>query len=199
LAPKRFRSIKNEIRVLGIDDGRFVPRTKGTVDVVGVVYRGGYWFEGVMRTEITIDGMDATEKLAAMIKNSAYYGEIRVIVLDGVTFAGFNVVDINELSCRVDLPVMSVAREKPDLEEIRRALKNLPDFEKRWQAMLNAGELFEVEIRNGENPVYVQTAGFLREDAIKILKRTSTRSNIPEALRVAHIIASGLSPSIEKI
>ncbi len=185
--------------MLGIDDGRFVPRTKGTVDVVGVVYRGGYWFEGVMRTEITIDGLDATEKLAAMIKNSAYYGEIRVIVLDGVTFAGFNVVDINELSCRVDLPVMSVAREKPDLEEIRSALKNLPDFEKRWQAMLNAGELFEVETRNGENPVYVQTAGFLREDAVKILKRTSTRSNIPEALRVAHIIASGLGRSIEKI
>ena len=199
MAPKRFRSIKNEIRVLGIDDGRFVPRTKGTVEVVGVVYRGGYWFEGVMRTEITIDGMDATDRLATMIKNSAYYGEIRVIVLDGVTFAGFNVVDINELSCRVDLPVMSVAREKPDLEEIRSALKNLPDFEKRWQAMLNAGELFEVETRNGENPVYVQTAAFLREDAVKILKRTSTRSNIPEALRVAHIIASGLGRSIEKI
>jgi endonuclease V-like protein UPF0215 family len=199
LFSKRFRSIKNEIRVLGIDDGRFVPRTKGIVDVVGVVYRGGYWFEGVMRTEITIDGMDATEKLAAMIKNSAYYGEIRVIVLDGITFAGFNIVDINELSCRVYLPVMSVAREKPDLEEIRRALKNLPDFEKRWQAMLNAGELFEVQTRNGNNPVYVQTAGFLLEDAVKILKRTSTRSNIPEPLRVAHIIASGLSPSIEKI
>jgi endonuclease V-like protein UPF0215 family len=199
LAPKRFRSIKNEIRVLGIDDGRFVPRSKGTVDVVGVVYRGGYWFEGVMRTEITIDGMDATEKLASMIENSHYYGEIRVIVLDGVTFAGFNVVDISELSHRVDLPVMSVAREKPDLEEIRRALKNLPDFEKRWQAMGNAGELFEVETRNGENPVYVQTAGFLCEDAVKILRRTSTRSNIPEALRVAHIIASRLSRSIEKI
>ena len=199
MAPKRFRSIKNEIRVLGIDDGRFVPRTKGIVDVVGVVYRGGYWFEGVMRTEITIDGLDATEKLAAMIKNSAYYGEIRVIVLDGVTFAGFNIVDINELSCSVDLPVMSVMREKPDLEEIRSALKNLPDFEKRWQAILNSGEIFEVETRNGNNPVYVQTAGFLREDAVKILRRTSTRSNIPEPLRVAHIIASGLSPSIEKI
>ena len=199
MVPKSFRSIKNEIRVLGIDDGRFVPHTKGTVDVVGVVYRGGYWFEGIMSTEITIDGIDATEKLAAMIKNSAYYGEIRVIVLDGVTFAGFNVVDIKELSCRVDLPVMSVARQKPDLEEIVSALKNLPEFEKRWQAMLNAGELFEVETRNGENPVYVQTAEFLREDALNILKRTSTRSNIPEALRVAHIIASGLSPSIEKI
>ena len=193
MVPKRFRSIKPEIRVLGVDDGRFVPRTKGTVDVVGVVYRGGYWFEGVMHTEITIDGLDATERMAAMIESSPYYGELRVVVLDGVTFAGFNVVDISKLSGRVDLPVMSVAREKPDLEEIRSALKNLPDFEKRWQAMLNAGELFEVETRNGENPVYVQTAGILHEDAKNIIRKTSTRSNIPEALRVAHIVASGLA------
>jgi endonuclease V-like protein UPF0215 family len=197
--PKRFHSIKNEIRVLGIDDGRFVPHTKGTVEVVGVVYRGGYWFEGVMHTEITIDGLYATKKLAAMIKKSSYYGEIRVIILDGITFAGFNVVDIKELSFKVDLPVMSVVREKPNLEEIKSALNNLPDFETRWQAIENAGELLEVETRNGENHVYMQTAGFFREDAVKLLKRTSTRSNIPEALRVAHIIASGLSPSIEKI
>jgi endonuclease V-like protein UPF0215 family len=197
--PKRFHSIKNEIRVLGIDDGRFVPHTKGTVEVVGVVYRGGYWFEGVMHTEITIDGLYATKKLAAMIKKSSYYGEIRVIILDGITFAGFNVVDIKELSFKVDLPVMSVVREKPNLEEIKSALNNLPDFETRWQAIENAGELLEVETRNGENHVYMQTAVFFREDAVKLLKRTSTRSNIPEALRVAHIIASGLSPSIEKI
>ena len=190
---KRFRSIKSEIRVLGIDDGRFVLHTKGTVDVVGVVYRGGYCFEGVMRTEITIDGLDATEKIATMIKNSPYYKELRAIILDGVTFAGFNVVDISELSDRVDLPVISVAREKPDLEKIRGALKNLPDFEKRWQAMENAGELFDVETRDGENPVYVQTAGILREDAENIIKKMSTQSNIPEMLRVAHIVASGLT------
>jgi len=193
LVLRRFRSIKSEIRVLGIDDGQFVPRTKGTVDVVGVVYRGGYWFEGVMRTKITIDGFDATEKIAKMIESSPYYRELRVVVLDGVTFAGFNVVDISMLSRIVDLPVMSVVREKPDLEEIRGALKNLPGFEVRWQAMRNAGVLFEVEPRNGENPIYIQTAGILRDDAEKIIRKTSTRSNVPEALRVAHIIASGLA------
>ncbi len=193
MLPNRFRSIKPEIRVLGIDDGQFVSRTKGTVDVVGVVYRGGYWFEGVMRTKITIDGFDATEKIAKMIESSPYYRELRVVVLDGVTFAGFNVVDISKLSRRVDLPVMSVTREKPDLEEIRSALKNLSGFEVRWQAMRNAGVLFEVEPRNGENPIYIQTAGILREDAEKIIRKTSTRSNVPEALRVAHIIASGLT------
>ena len=199
LLPKRFRSIKPEIRVLGIDDGGFVPLTKGTVDVVGVVYRGGQWFEGVMKTKITLDGLDATEKMTTMIKDSSFCGEIRVIVLDGVTFAGFNVVDISELSSRLNLPVISVVREKPDLENIKNALKNLQDFEVRWQALENAGELFMVETKEGENPVYMHTAGILREDAEKVMRVTSTRSLIPEALRVAHIIASGLSRSSENI
>ena len=68
MPPKRFHSIKSEIRVLGIDDGQFVPHTEGTVKVVGVVYRGPYYFEGVMQTEIAIDGLDATEKFASMVK-----------------------------------------------------------------------------------------------------------------------------------
>jgi len=192
LVPKQFRSVKPEIRILGIDDGQFVSHSKGFVGVVGVVYRGGYWFEGVMWSEIIIDGLDATEKIVEMIKNSPYYGELRIVVLDGVTLAGFNVVDIYKLSQMVDLPIMSVTRKKPDLEEIKRALKNLPEFNKRWQAMLNAGELFEVETRNGENPVYIQIAGISFDDAEVIMKKTSTLSNIPEALRVAHILASGL-------
>jgi len=193
LNPKRFRCIKPEIRVLGIDDGVFLPRTEGTVDVVGVVYRGGYWLDGVMRTEVKIDGMDATEKIASMIKSSPHHKQLRVVVLNGITLAGFNVVDIQRLSKEVDLPVITVTKEKPNLEEIRMAVENLPEYEKRWQAMKNAGEIAEVYTRNEEEAVYVQVAGISRSDAEKILKKTSTRSNVPEALRVAHIIASGLA------
>ena len=196
---KKFRCIKPEIRILGIDDGQFIPRTKGIVDVVGVVYRGGFWFEGVMHTQITIDGLDATEKLAEMIKTSPYYPELRVVILDGVTFAGFNVVDISALCQMVTLPVISVVRNKPDLEDIKNALTNLPDSELRWRAMQNAGQLFDVKTRDGDNPIFVHLSGILFDDAQKILKKTSTRSNIPEALRVAHIIASGLTKTIEKI
>ena len=68
--PRNFRVIKPEIRVLGIDDGKFIPHTKGTVIVVGVVFRGGYSIDGVMHTTVAIDGFDATEKLAAMINAS---------------------------------------------------------------------------------------------------------------------------------
>ncbi len=191
--PKKFRSIKPEIRVLGVDDGAFVPHTKGVADVVGVVYRGGYWFEGVMETEVTIDGLDATENIVDMIESSLYYKELRVVVLDGVTFAGFNVVDIRELSRKLSLPIIAVVREKPDMEEIKSALENLPDFEIRWQAIKNAGKTLEVKTREGENSVYMHIAGILLEDAEKIMEKTSTRSNIPEALRVAHLIASGLT------
>lgn len=196
---KKFRSIKPEIRLVGIDDGAFAPHTKGAADIVGVVYRGGYWFEGVMRTEITIDGLDGTENIANMIKNSPYFPELQVIVLDGVTFAGFNVVDLKKLSLKLALPVIAIVRKKPDMEEIRSALENLPHFKIRWQAMENAGKIIKVKTREGENPVYLHIAGILQEDAEKIVEKTSPHSNIPEALRVAHLIASGLTREREKI
>lgn len=199
MASKKFRSVKPEIRVLGVDDGFFIPHTKGTVDVIGVVYRGGYWLDGVMRTEVTIDGMDATEKIASMIKESPHYDQLRVVVLNGITFAGFNVVDINELHKRVNLPVIAVTREKPNFAEIKKALENLPERERRWKAIENAGNIIKVKTRNTEEAVYMQIAGVSQKDAEKILRITSTRSNVPEALRVAHIIASGLARPEEKV
>jgi len=199
LALKKFRCVKPEIRVLGVDDGFFIPHTKGTVDVIGVVYRGGYWLDGVMRTEVTIDGMDATEKIASMIKESPHYDQLRVVVLNGITFAGFNVVDINELYKRVNLPIIAVTREKPDFAEIKKALENLPGRKKRWEAIESAGKVIKVKTRNTEEAVYMQIAGVPQKDAEKILRTTSTRSNVPEALRVAHIIASGLARSEEKV
>jgi endonuclease V-like protein UPF0215 family len=193
LAVKKFRVIKPEIRVLGVDDGVFTPHSKGLVPVVGVVFRGGYWLDGVMHTNVKIDGLDATKKIVSMIISSPHYKQLRVIMLNGITFAGFNVVDIKELNAKTKLPVIAVTREKPNFAEIREALENLPKSEERWKAIKNAGKVFEVSTRNESEKVYMQISGILEEDAKKILQLTSTRSNIPEALRVAHLIASGVS------
>lgn len=190
---KKFRVIKPEIRILGVDDGVFTPHVKGLVPVVGVVFRGGYWLDGVMHTKVEVDGFDATSKIASMILNSPHYKQLRVVMLNGVTFAGFNVVDIKKLNMETKLPVIAVTREKPNFAEIREALKNLPKSEERWKAMLNAGEIFEVSTRSESEKIYMQIYGILEEDARKILQLTSTRSNIPEALRVAHLVASGIS------
>ena len=188
--------IKPEIRVLGVDDGVFTPHVKGLVPVVGVVFRGGYWLEGVMHTKVEADGFDATDKLASMIITSPHHKQLRVVMLNGITFAGFNVVDVRKLNAETKLPVIAVTRDKPDFAEIHEALKNLPKSEERWKAILNAGETLEVFTRNENEKIYVQISGIFEEDAKKILRLTSTRSNIPEALRVAHVIASGIGISI---
>ena len=190
---KRFRVIKPEIRVLGVDDGAFKPHLKGEVLVVGVVFRGGYWLDGVMHTTIAVDGFDATDKIASMITGSSHYRQLRVVMLNGVTFAGFNIVDVKELYAATKLPVITVTREKPDFEDIRKALQNLPNPEARWKAILSAEGPVEVSTRSAEAKVYMQAVGVSEEDAVKILRLTSTRSNVPEALRVAHLIASGIS------
>lgn len=114
-------------------------------------------------------------------------------MLDGVTFAGFNVVDIKQLNMDTKLPVIAVTRDKPDFDDIQRALRHLPDPVKRWQAVLNAGQIIEVSTQDKKKKVYIEISGILEDDARKILRLTSTRSNVPEALRVAHLIASGIN------
>ncbi len=195
---RKLRSVKPEIRVVGVDDGVFVPHTRGKCDVIGVVFRGGYWLDGVMRTRVEIDGLDATKKIAEMITRSPHYGQLRVVMLDGVTFAGFNVVDTMKLFEITSLPVIALTREKPDFGDIRRALKNLPFAEERWRAIRNADRIVRVATRPGEEAIFMQVAGVEVDVARRIVKSTATRSNVPEALRVAHLIASGLTGLLEE-
>lgn len=187
----RFREIKKEIRIVGIDDGPFIPRRVGKVDLIGIVFRGGYWLDGVMRTRVEVDGLDATDKIVDMIEASPHYKQLRVIMLNGITYAGFNIVNIRKLFEYTGLPAIALTKEKPDMEDVKNALKNLTEWEKRWKDIQDAGE--EIELKKGNAEIYMQTAGILREDAEKIVAISSTRSSIPEPLRVAHIVASGLA------
>jgi len=192
LSVKKFRTIKHEIRVLGVDDGSFTPH-KGYAPVVGVVFRGGYWLDGVLSTRVKVDGFDATDNISSMIVESPHYRQVRVIMLDGVTFGGFNIVDIKELNVLTKLPIIVVTRDKPDFREIHAALRNLPRSAERWTAVQDAGQIFEVQTRSRGGRVYMEICGIQESDARRIVQLTSTRSNIPEALRVAHLVASGAS------
>lgn len=182
--------IKPEIRILGVDDTPFVPHTKGKLGLIGVIFKGGYWIEGLMKTEITIDGLDATDNLSLMIKKSSHFKQLQLVMLNGIMFGGFNVVNLNRLHLTTKLPILSVIRKKPNLPAIKKAMKNLPNFNKRWKTVIEAGEIFESPTKNNKSKIFFQTSGLDKEDAHRIIRLTSTRSNIPEALRVAHIVAS---------
>ena len=192
LKHRGFRTIKSKIRVLGIDDGKFIPNTEGSVIVVGVVFRGGCSIDGVMHTNIEIDGLDATKQFASMINASPHRRQLRLVMLNGITFAGFNIVDIKKLNAATKLPVMALTQERPDLDAIYEALTNLPNIDERWKMILEAGEIHEVI--NNRAKIYIELAGISLSDSQKIIAMTSTKSSLPEPLRVAHLIASGISP-----
>ena len=188
---KPFRIIKPELRILGVDDGKFIPHTQGNVLVVGVVLRGGGSIDGVMHTTVAIDGLDGTEKLASMINSSPHRRQLRLVMLNGITLAGFNLVDIHKLHELTNLPVVALTGTKPDLDAIHEALKHLPNMEQRWRIITDAGELHELTCRGVK--LYVELAGISYIDAEKIVLMTATRSSLPEPLRVAHLIASGVT------
>ena len=184
----QFRSIKKEIRILAWDDGPFEFKSKGKDILIGVIFRGGQFLDGLLKTEVEIDGEDATEKIIEKILKTKHK-DLRVVMLDGITVAGFNTVNIKEIHDETSLPVIVVNREKPNLEKFIETLKNMSNPEKRLKAVKDAGPIYSMSVKNKR--IYFQSYGIKKDDVEEIIKTTSTMSLIPEPLRVAHLIANG--------
>jgi len=182
--------MKRQIRILGIDDAPFTFHEKYAT-VIGVVMRGGEYLECVLRNQVTIDGTDATIICKQMIQNSRHRRQLKAVMIDGACLGGFNVVDIDELSESTQLPVITVTRDKPDRKKIKHALqKNFKDWKKRW-ILLQKGPLHMVPTQH--NPMYIKCTGVSLEDAKEIINISTIRGVIPEPIRVAHLIASGIT------
>lgn len=181
-------SIKKEIRVLGIDDSPFKKSEKNCL-IVGTIFRGGNYIDGLLSTSVEVDGNDATEKLIKLIEKTRHYEQLNCIMLDGIAVAGFNVIDIKRLNARTGLPVIVLMRRLPDLGQISSALKKMK-AESKMQTIKKAGTIYKTKI--GKRNAYFQTAGISPIKAKGIIGITTTHSLIPEPLRVAHIIASGI-------
>ena len=182
--------MKSEIRILGIDDAPF-NFTDTTTDIVGVVMRGNHYIEGVLHDTIHVDGVDATSVCEQMIIKTRHYQQLKAIVFDGATMGGFNVIDIESIWHNTKIPVITVTRKQPDFEKIQLALQNhVKDWEKRFM-LLKKGKLYR--LKTAHNPLYVKCEGISFDKAKEIITLATIRGVIPESLRVAHIIASGIS------
>jgi len=187
--------IKKEYRILGIDDGHFSKDDKSVI-VIGTVFRGGEWMDGIITTEIEVDGNNATQKLIELVKKTKHSGQLRCIMLKGISLGGFNVIDIQELSRKTKLPVIVVVRKKPDFKKINLALKNVNDTEQKMKRITRAGEVYPVKIKDKQ--IYFQISNITKENAEKIIKMSATHSLVPEPLRAAHLIASGVTTGESK-
>jgi len=182
--------MKQQIRLLGIDDSPFSFNDK-YASVIGVVMRGGSYLECVLSDQVSVDGSDATFVCKNMIEGSRHKKQLKAVLLDGVALGGFNVVDIEELHSATDVPVITITRDEPDFDKIKLALeKNFDDWKKRLGVM-QKGKLFKIETQH--NPIFVKYIGLSLDETKEIIKLSTIRGVIPEPIRVAHLIASGVT------
>lgn len=181
--------MKAKSRFLGIDDAPF-RFSDETVPIVGVVVQAPSYIEGVLTTLAEVDGHDATERIAVMVRRSRYHAGLAAILIDGTAVGGFNVIDIDEIQKSVDRPVVTVTRKKPNLGAIETALRHRFDD---WEERLAVIRRHEIEsVRIGHGAVWVTYAGATRAQVEETLSLTTVRGALPEPLRIAHLIAAGI-------
>jgi len=173
------------LRVIGFDDAPHRRARGAAVPVAGVVCRGTR-FEGLLWCRVRRDGWNATRVLAETLRASKYHAQVHAVLLDGVAFGGFNVVDLPALAEAVELPCLTVMRRAPDLPAMERAMERLPRPERRRAVLRRAGPV------HARPPFWFQGVGLEPDEALDLLERVTDTGHVPEALRIAHLIGSGV-------
>lgn len=172
--------------VIGFDDAPFARTHRGDVLVVGTVFAGTR-LEGVLSGKVRRDGANATRVLIDMVRHSRFGAHVQAILLQGIAFAGFNVVDVLALHEALKIPVLVVARRAPNIAAIRSALLHkVRGGRRKWALIEKLGPMESVQ------GVYVQRAGITLTQAAELIRRLAQHSTLPEPLRTAHFIAGGV-------
>ena len=173
--------------VIGFDDAPFPRDYVGNVKIVGTVY-AKLQLKGVLIGEVEKDGLDAAEKLVALIKQSKFAPNIHLIMLQGIALAGFNVVDVFYMHEQLNLPILVVSRKLPAMKAIRDALQmNVCGGQEKWTLIERLGQM------EPAGHVYVQRVGLTLKQAAETVTRFTVDGYIPEPLRVAHLIAGAVA------
>ncbi|MFP8964990.1 DUF99 family protein [Pokkaliibacter sp. CJK22405] len=177
---------KRTLRTIGIDDMPFNIGQPDLVSITGIICTGTR-FEGMLKSDITQDGMDATQKISQMILNSKFYRQLHAVLIDGITLGGFNTLDLSKLSEELKIPCIAVMRKAPDMDAFKKAIENLPHSDKRFAALHRAGDVLQ------KDGYYFQVKGCSTEVAAIVLAQSTLHGKIPECLRMSHLINSALA------
>jgi len=194
--------VKTKIRTIGIDDAAFDRNRSKKTFIFGVITRGYDIVEGILRSEIEVDGLDATEKIIKMIQKSKFVTQLKTIFLASSTIAAFNVIDMNALYEQLDIPVITILSKKPDEEKIRRAIMHLEDGEKRYNTLFSNPPMKSIKFKNQigrEFKAVVQYVGIDEINEVReIIEKATFTSFLPESLRIADLIGQTFKDYIIK-
>jgi len=173
--------------LLGIDDGPFEKFRAGeSTPIVGVMMEGADLVESVAVTRFPVDGPDVSGFIADWIEGLRFRPALKGIVFGGITIAGLSVLDANALNERTELPVLVVNRREPSNDRLREALC-AAGLDDRVPLLDRAPKPFPV----GER-LHAAVAGASRERAAQLVRSSVRKSDLPEPLRLAHLIARAI-------
>lgn len=173
------------IRVIGFDDAPFKRGITETVAIAGVVC-GGTRLEGMVWGTVQPDGWDATDTICQLLIGGKFLPQLHLVLLDGIGFGGFNLVDLPLLALRLQLPCVTVMRRLPKLAAIETALRRLPHPEQRLELLKRAGQVYAYP------PFFFQVCGETPDVIAAVLPRLTDCGKVPEALRLAHLIGAAV-------
>lgn len=174
-----------KIRAIGFDDAPFVRHQLESVPIAGIICANTR-FEGMVWGEIQPDGWDATEVITKLLIDGKFLPQLHLVLLDGIGFGGFNLVDLPALSTKLQLPCVAVMRRLPNLPKMKQALSRLSDRPQRLELLQKAGKIHVYP------PFYFQVWGEQPEIIAAALKRLTDCGKVPEALRLAHLIGAAV-------
>ncbi|MGD1913391.1 MAG: DUF99 family protein [Rivularia sp. (in: cyanobacteria)] len=177
--------LNRTIRVIGFDDAPFIRGSGEKVNLAGIICAATR-FEGMVWGELQQDGFDSTETICNLLLNSKFLPQLHIVLLDGIGFGGFNLVDLPTLAEKLQLPCVAVMRRQPDLDAVIDAMSRLPDLEKRKELLKRAGKIHEY------SPFVFQVCGEEPEIIAKVLEKLTDCGKVPEALRLAHLISAAV-------
>ena len=179
------------LRIVGVDDGTIpvIRRPKQSALLVAALFQG-LTISDIRLGRIEVDGRDANRILNSLLRNFRF----DVVMLSGISFGGFNLVDIHQLNRSTRKPVIAISREKPNNAAVLRALcKHFSDWEERWRIVRNAGRFYAFKPLPREPKLYFEVNGASPSFAKKALASAAIISRLPEPIRVSGILARGLS------
>ena len=163
--------LKRESRILGLS-----ATTRGSKRVIAsVVFRGSLWLDGVATTTVEAKERNYNLKVSNLIRNSKQFSQLHAIIISQ-RLTRIRVISIQKLARSVKLPVIAIEPRKGSGRENRRVNK----------FVLMAG---------GER-VAATAAGVNRDQAEELYGiGCSPHRTVPEAVRVADLLAEQLSTS----
>ncbi len=186
-----FRNTNPKLRVVGVDDGAFPARRSGKRHaILAAVLFDNLHISALRVGLIEVDGRDATHVLESLLRGIRFH----VVMLSGISFGGFNLIDIAHLARATRRPVIAISGEKPDNAAVLKALRtHFWDWEERWRIVRSAGRPHSFKPHPKEPQLYFEITGGSSALARKMIASAAIISRLPEPIRVARILARGLS------